>query len=82
MEPIEPGGPSEPDFELLGLTEVEQAIIRAALWKEITKEPLTIVEDVMLKEYRMKLQAREAERELKRAIERKTSRNSENGGPV
>jgi hypothetical protein len=54
-------------MEDLGLTEVERTIVVAALAKEISEEPLTTVEDVLLREYKMKLKAREAERELRRA---------------
>jgi len=74
--------PDDPDFDLLRLTEVEQTIIRSALAKEIEENPLTIVEEVLLREYKLKLKAREQERELRRAVEKKTKRNLENGSSV
>jgi hypothetical protein len=72
----------DPDFDLLRLTQVEQTIIREALAKEISGEKLTIVEEVLLREYKLKLQARESERELRRAVEKRAQKTLENGSSV
>lgn len=66
----------EPDPEILvWFTETEVEIVKNALVKKAKNEKLTTVEDVMYREYEMKLQARE----LRRQVER---RNRSDGGTL
>lgn len=54
------------DEELLRwFTETEAEIVKTALAKTIKQEELTIVEDVMLREYKIRLKARNQAREAR-----------------
>lgn len=65
-----------PDFEIFQmLTEVEQEILKNALAKRAKNEILTIVEEVIFREYELKLKARELQRQADK-------RNLSNGGSV
>lgn len=69
----------EQDWEDLGITEAEKEILKNALAKEAKSEELTIVEQVIITEFRNRLRAREHMRELQKGVK---ERNEDNGGPI
>lgn len=71
----------EQEWRELGITEAEREILKNALAKEAKSEELTIVEEVIIREFRTRLKIRQHERELQ--LEREVrERNDRNGGAV
>jgi len=73
--------PTPEDYKELQrwFTEAEIVIVKNALAKEATGEELTTVEAVMLREWKLRMEAREQRRQAEKKAQ---DRNRSNGGPV